>query len=329
MKKIFTFLKVWGNDYTVFIYILKILGGSLTMTYYILSFFDKEKTKKFNRKKNFFVLQRNKLIEAWNEPSNTEFLKKFLRGDRYQFKDIFLPKIENTYLMRTVYEDSLKVYTELNDNYSYAVIDNLEKKLPEGTYCYLGKNGEDITIKSGSTVVDAGAWIGDFSIYAAKKGANVFAFEPSPSNIKMLKKTLEYNQDIRGAITIIPYGLGEKEEEIEFFENDTEGNTGGNTFNVQKGHGNAKLSITTLDTWVKKNHIKKIDFIKSDVEGFERHLLRGATKVLKDHQPVLSICTYHLRDDREVLKKIILDANPSYTILQRKMKLFAFVKNNS
>jgi hypothetical protein len=156
MKKIFTFLKVWGNDYTVFIYILKILGGSLTMTYYILSFFDKEKTKKFNRKKNFFVLQRNKLIEAWNEPSNTEFLKKFLRGDRYQFKDIFLPKIENTYLMRTVYEDSLKVYTELNDNYSYAVIDNLEKKLPEGTYCYLGKNGEDITIKSGSTVVDAG-----------------------------------------------------------------------------------------------------------------------------------------------------------------------------
>ena len=71
--------------------------------------------------------------------------------------------------------------------------------------------------------------------------------------------------------------------------------------------------------------INKIDFIKSDIEGYERHMLRGARNILKEHQPILSICTYHLPDDRDVLKKIILEANPNYIILQRKMKLFGFV----
>lgn len=324
MKKILVFFKVWGNDYTFTIYALKILGGTLTMLYYVCTFFNKQKTKTFNRRKNFFVLERNRRIENWNKPVNDAFIKKFLENDRYNFGGIYFPTIDNITLMRTVYEDSLKVFVEHNDNYDYTIVDPLEKTLPEGTYCYRGKNGEDITIKKGYTVVDAGAWIGDFSAYAAKKGAHVYAFEPSPANIKMLEKTISYN-NMNDAITIVPFGLGEKIETMEFFENDDDGNTGGNTFNVKQGHGNTTLQITTLDTWVATNAIKKIDFIKSDIEGYERHLLRGATKVLKEHQPILSICTYHLPDDREVIKDIILKANPNYKILQRKMKLFAYV----
>lgn len=325
IKKKLVYFKVWGNDYTFYIYTLKILGYVLTGLYYTATLFNKQKTKHFNKKINYFVLQRNKEIEAWNKPANDDFNKKFLKGDRYNFNGIYLPKIENTYLMRTVYDDSLKVYTEFNDNYSYTIVDELEKKLPEGTYCYTGKNCEDITIKKGDVVIDAGAWVGDFSAYAAKKGAYAYAFEPSPVNIKLLEKTVEYNKNNGGEITIIPFGLGEKEETLEFYENDNEGNTGGNSFNIQKGNGNTTLKITALDSWVKNNNIKKIDFIKSDIEGYERHLLRGATDVLKEHQPILSICTYHLPDDPEVLKDIILKANPKYKILQRKMKLFAFV----
>ncbi|MBP9866826.1 MAG: FkbM family methyltransferase [Candidatus Pacebacteria bacterium] len=326
IEKKLVYFKFWGNDYTWYIYTLKILGYILTGFYYVATFFNKKKTKYFNKKVNFFVLQRNKQIETWNKPKNDAFNKKFLKQDRYDFNGIFLPKVENTYLMNTVYDDTLKVYTEYGDNYSYTIVDELEKKLPEGTYCYIGKNGEDITIKNGYTVIDAGAWVGDFSAYAAKKGAHVYAFEPSPFNINLLQKTIEFNKNTEGSITIVPLGLGEKEEILDFYENDEEGNTGGNSFNIQKGNGNTKLKITTLDIWAQKNEIKKIDFIKSDIEGYERHLLRGATTILKEHEPVLSICTYHLPDDKEILKKIILEANPAYTILQRKMKLFAFVK---
>jgi len=182
-----------------------------------------------------------------------------------------------------------------------------------------------ITVEKNYTVIDAGAWIGDFSAYAAKKGAKVYAFEPSPVNIKMLNKTVEYNKNIDGSINIVPYGLGENEETLEFFENEEDGNTGGNSFNINKGDGTVQLNITTIDSWVEKNNIGKIDFIKSDIEGYERHMLRGATKVLKEYQPILSICTYHLPDDKQVLRDIILKANSNYTIIQRKMKLFAYV----
>ena len=326
IESILHYFKRWNNDYTLSIYILKIFGIFLTAIYFAVLLFDTNKIKNFNKKNNFFLRLRKWLILRYEKPIKDEFNRKFLRDDKYDFNGIFLPKIENIDSLRYVYEDTLKVYTEKNDDYSYKIVDKLDETLPEGTYCYSGPNGEDITIKSGYTVIDAGAWIGDFSAYASKKGAHVFAFEPSPNNIKLLEKTIDYNKNNGGSITIAPFGLGEKEEILEFYENAEEDNSGGNSFNVQKGKGNIQLSITTLDTWVEKNNVKKVDFIKSDIEGYERHMLRGAVKTLRDHAPILSICTYHLPDDRKVLKEIILQANPKYKIIQRKMKLFAFVE---
>jgi FkbM family methyltransferase len=328
MKKTLGFLKRWGNDYTFTIYILKLLGAVVTILYYTVTLFNREKTKEFNKKKNFFSLKRKELIESWNKPADDAFKKKFLQGNRYLFKDISFPVIKNTYLMRTVYEDSLQIYTEYNDNYSYTIVDKLEKEMPEGSYCYVSKKGESILVTAGDVVIDAGAWIGDFSAYAAKKGAYVYAFEPSSTNRQLLKQTIAMNS-MEKNISIVPYGLGEKEEVIDFLENEEGDNSGGSTFRVHKKDANKKLEITTLDAWVENNSINKIDFIKSDIEGFERFLLRGAKKVLQRYAPILSICTYHLPDDREVIKGIILEANPNYKIIQRKMKLFAYVDKNN
>lgn len=68
-----------------------------------------------------------------------------------------------------------------------------------------------------------------------------------------------------------------------------------------------------------------MDFIKSDIEGEERNMLRGAMETLRRFSPKLSICKYHLPDDPENLKKIILEANPNYVIREEYMKLYAYV----
>jgi FkbM family methyltransferase len=325
MAKILHFFKKWGNDYTYTIYFLKLAGAVLTIIYYGATLLNKQKTKNFNRNINPFVLERNKRVQNYLRPRNDAFDAKFLKNGVYLFKDLQFPSIKNTYLMSTVYDDSLKVYTEYDDNYSYTIVDDLDKIIPEGTYCYISKKGERITVEKGYTVIDAGAWVGDFSIYAAKKGANVYAFEPSPTNQSLLEKSINLNPHLEGRVTIVPLGLGEKKETLAFSENDEEGNSGGSSFNIKKADSNTTLEVTTLDDWVRENNIKKVDFIKSDIEGFERHFLRGATNVLKNHSPILSICTYHLPDDKEVLKKIILDANPKYIFIQRKMKMFGYV----
>ena len=54
-------------------------------------------------------------------------------------------------------------------------------------------------------------------------------------------------------------------------------------------------------------------------------MLLGAKKTLQDFAPKLALCTYHLQDDKDVLTKIILEANPNYTIKYTRHKLFAAV----
>jgi len=51
----------------------------------------------------------------------------------------------------------------------------------------------------------------------------------------------------------------------------------------------------------------------------------GAKRVLKEFAPKIAICTYHLPDDPQVLRELILDANPNYVIVERWKKMYAYV----
>jgi FkbM family methyltransferase len=81
----------------------------------------------------------------------------------------------------------------------------------------------------------------------------------------------------------------------------------------------------TLDSFVENNGIDRVDFIKADIEGAERNMLRGARNILRQFAPKLSICTYHLPDDPQVLREIVLDANPKYQIVEEYKKMYAWV----
>jgi hypothetical protein len=80
-----------------------------------------------------------------------------------------------------------------------------------------------------------------------------------------------------------------------------------------------------LDKFAQESNLKKIDFIKSDIEGAEREMLAGARGVLKEFAPKLALYTYHLPDDPEVMESLILEANPAYKVKHISKKLFAAV----
>jgi len=218
------------------------------------------------------------------------------------------------------YYDSLLFYENNNDTFDSETVDAFEKYFEsEGLYCYSNQHKEiDITVKAGETVIDAGAWIGPFSAYAAHVGAHVFAFEPSQENRELLKVTAELNPNI----AIVPYALYDSRTKLNFSENNVGSKLVDSSIPTSVTN---EVQAITLDEFVKENNISRVDFIKSDIEGAERNLLRGATYVLKNHAPKLSICTYHHKEDPELLASIILAANPRYRIMQRKMKLFAWV----
>jgi FkbM family methyltransferase len=183
----------------------------------------------------------------------------------------------------------------------------------EGSYEQFG-----VKIDSGDIAIDAGANSGIFSAYAASKGANVFAFEPVPETIVCLKQTLNINKN---KFNIVPLALSDKTETTKIYI-DSKGN-GASSMMEDKHNGFVTVQSTTLDEWTNKENIKRIDFIKADIEGAERLMLKGAKNILREFKPKLSLCTYHYPDDPKIMKELILEANSTYKISQGTHKLFA------
>ncbi|MDR0286845.1 MAG: FkbM family methyltransferase [Clostridiales bacterium] len=215
------------------------------------------------------------------------------------------------------FEDILLIHTFYNDNYDKNIVETIEKCGIETPYCYKDE-AFDVTVNENDIVIDAGSSVGEFCAYTASKKALCYAFEPTKSRFDELCKTAQLN---KGCIIPVKKGLSDSCGNIEIMTDIMSP-----SFVLTKGGGKTEtIEVITLDKYVEETGLKKVDFIKSDIEGAERNLLMGARNVLKKFSPKLSICTYHLPDDPEVLAKIIMEANPKYKIVQLKAKLMAMV----
>ena len=197
--------------------------------------------------------------------------------------------------------------------------------LLESLYCVEGpyELGNDVALCPGDVVVDCGANMGLFSAIAAQNGCRVFAFEPIPIVIDNYLSVTAANYP---TVTICRYALWDEKKELLFKVSPQ--NIGSSTAIAEKSlerHIDVRVEATTLDDFVERNNVENIDFIKADIEGAERNMLRGAKNVLKRFAPKLAICKYHLPDDPQVIRDIILDANSAYRIVEKYTKLFAYV----
>jgi hypothetical protein len=85
------------------------------------------------------------------------------------------------------------------------------------------------------------------------------------------------------------------------------------TISKTKTKNQIKVRVIPLDEFVKKEKIKKVDFIKMDIEGAEFDTLKGAVKTLKRDKPDLIITIYHKGEHffeiPKWLKKQVLEYN--------------------
>ena len=238
---------------------------------------------------------------------------------KLQIKNIMLPVTQPkdiTHLFRNAIFDTLTPYIlegAINDGDLSNLISELTN---EGPYEY-----KQVALASDDIVIDAGSCMGEFSALASVKGCKVYAFEPVPEIVQeYLSKTAEWNKNIE----IIEFGLSDKESELTLTVIDELGSSSGFIVREQAGT-DIVINTITLDDFVCKNNLPRVDFIKADIEGAERLMLKGAKNVLRDFAPKLAICDYHLPDDPQVLRDLILDANPNYVIEHKYKKIFAYV----
>ena len=77
------------------------------------------------------------------------------------------------------------------------------------------------------------------------------------------------------------------------------------------------VRAVTLDDMIDELKLDRVDFIKMDIEGAERHALAGARRLLSAYKPRLAICIYHAADDPEVVPRVVREANDNYQTFRR------------
>ncbi len=128
----------------------------------------------------------------------------------------------------------------------------------------------------------------------------VFSFEPDRKNLQGLEENLNLNGNPNN-IQLIKEGLWSYKGEVKFYE---AGSVASSSFYKAEDSQENIIKVTSLDDFVEENKIKKIDFIKMDVEGAELNILKGAKKMLSNFKPNLSIATYHLVEGELTYKSV-------------------------
>jgi FkbM family methyltransferase len=156
--------------------------------------------------------------------------------------------------------------------------DNNCDPLTNGEYVFLRN---ELFKKGALTVFDVGANIGDWAQTALSVNPfiNLHCFEPSRYTFDILQsKQLPSNVSCRCL------GLGEASGELDLH---IAGNgVGTNSLYARKGvfdsptMGTEKVSIETVDNYCDANEIKRIDFMKVDVEGHELAVFKGMKNLL-------------------------------------------------
>ncbi len=146
-------------------------------------------------------------------------------------------------------------------------------------------------LKNDMVLLDIGANIGEYSIFAAKRltQGKVVAFEPVPTLRKMLDENIELNQFTN--VIVKPFGLSDEVGSFPIYfvgENENEGQA---TF-FPGLHSNQRSVVADLkkldDVW---SHLSldRLDFIKMDIEGSELKALQGGRATLTRFRPLVML----------------------------------------
>jgi FkbM family methyltransferase len=136
-------------------------------------------------------------------------------------------------------------------------------------------------IRPGSTVIDAGAFIGTHTLAMAKltgRHGRVYAFEPQKKVFRELVFNLIENNVHN--VTPLRFALGEDIRIVEM-EKPVNGLEG----LVKVGQGGDQVELRTLDSFSLRN----VSFIKIDVEGYEANVIEGSRETIANNRnpPIL------------------------------------------
>jgi len=149
-------------------------------------------------------------------------------------------------------------------------------------------------IKPGDVVFDIGANVGAHTLQCARSvGATgkVMAFEPTKYAFTKLVRNLACNPELVERVVAEQVMFGEKPGEripsLLYSSWPLMGHTQVHDKHCGQLMGTEGAQATSLDSYVKRTGLKRVGFIKLDVDGHECAVLRGGSTTLKRDRPVM------------------------------------------
>lgn len=165
-------------------------------------------------------------------------------------------------------------------------------------------NGISVKPELGDVVIDGGACLGDTTIVfsnAVGISGKVLAFDPVADNLKILESNIK-NLSYKNVI-LMPLALSDKDvDALPVVLNRYDP-----AFRVD----DQILPLCRIDSLF-ENGLKKLDFIKLDIEGSELACLIGAKKSINEFRPKMAISLYHNPDDLFSIINYINHQHPFY-----------------
>lgn len=161
-------------------------------------------------------------------------------------------------------------------------------------------------------MADCGAYDGDSIArlleWRTSSPTHAIAFEPDKSNISRLKTRLRANcKNGTLKLKLIAAAVGEKSGFVNFMET-----------NDESAHvvseGGRRVPVLSVEEGC--NDMIP-DYVKYDVEGYEKQALEGTKNLISGHAPALAISIYHRPEDLWELPETILTWAPKYKLYLR------------
>lgn len=245
-------------------------------------------------------------------------IKKILRDRNYDFPSVLIWL--NRYIARhytySLTLDGTNTWVVLKTNVTLKYLNELNSvsKIIAETGRYENEEIEKIieNLNEASVFFDIGANVGIYSISVAKKFSDIhiFAFEPVPETVEILKENIVRN-NVASKISIFDEAVSNTDGFINLTLDFHSSNyvTNNNSYYNKKS-----VKTVTIDKFVEENKIENIDLMKIDVEGHEYNVLEGSIRALDTFKPIILIELIE-RNDQIFADRVNHDYNDSIRIL--------------
>ncbi|OGS04752.1 MAG: hypothetical protein A3G41_02190 [Elusimicrobia bacterium RIFCSPLOWO2_12_FULL_59_9] len=168
---------------------------------------------------------------------------------------------------------------------------------------------ENFRISESDVIIDIGAHIGSFSVYAAQKAllGHIFSYEPDVASYQQLLKNVQAN-NLRN-VSVFQEAVGGQAGMRTLYSAAL--NSAENNFYWNSSRASV-VECTTLTDIFKKNKIRRCDFLKIDCEGAEYEIiLNTPADILKQIKRICVECHvgyyFGMRRDDSTEPPILID----------------------